>query len=272
MIDESHIANNWDKFESYRKNQIRGLLTGFKEMDKAIVGLPGLTTIMGEPKCLKSTFVMNIALNKAQENIPIILVDTENGLQRTRLRMLCHLAGITVTAIKSNRLVYDEEIRYNDAVNILKKLPIYYIESSTSSQEIKSIIKEVGQKHKKKILLIVDSLQSLISEFKDRRASIDYWVFFFNELKLVYQEWLTTILVSEKNRQSYGTSTKSGAKESGGIEYKSELVFDMRPDSGGAFIWVEAIFNRDGDVGIVSKLLKPDPYCYKLVEAEYVPE
>lgn len=272
MSDEFLIGANWKSFDNYISSKSRGMATGFWELDKTIVGLPGLSVIMGEPKCCKSTFVMNILLYQAQKQIPVILVDTENGLQRTRLRMICYLSGLTNTIIKSGNMNDNELSRFTNAVNVLRALPIYFFVVCASPERLQELITEVGKKHQEKILVIVDSLQSLITTFNDRRAGIDNWMAFFNKVKQDYENWVTTILVSEKNRQSYGTSNKAGAKESGGIEYKAEMVFDLFPAKENSDVIVECIFNRDGDTGIATRLSKPNPYSYKLLECEYVPD
>lgn len=277
MIENHHISSDWDRFDKYRTNAPRGLVTGFSDMDRSIIGLPNLVTVMGEPKCCKSTFVMNIAMYLAPQGNPIILLDKENGLQRTRLRMLSMLSGLTIGAIKSRSMTAEETARFTTAEAELKSLPIYYIAEEVSGPALEELIREVGKKHKQHVVLVADSLQSLVQDFKDRRASVDYWVFLFNELKLKYENFLTIIVVSEKNRQSYGTGSKSGAKESGGIEYKSEMVIDLYPkgdkDSPDAdAIIAECVFNRDGDTGVIATLVKPYPYCYKLKEREFIPE
>ncbi len=272
VSDEYLIGKNWKSFENYLSNKSRGLLTGFPELDRTIVGFPGLTVVMGEPKCCKSTFVMNIVVFQALKGMPIILVDTENGLQRTRLRMICYLTGLTANALKSGNLNEDEQKKYASGTAILQALPIYFFISCSNPEALRGLIQSVGQKHKEKILLVVDSLQSLITEFKDRRGAIDNYLYFFNEIKQTYENWVTTILVSEKNRSGYGTSSKAGAKESGGIEYKGELVLDLFPAKDSEDVLVECVFNRDGDTGLISRLMKPNPYSYRLLECEYVPE
>ena len=270
MLEQYHIGTNWEKFTNYCKNQSRGLKTGFAEIDKMIVGLPGLVTVMGEPKCCKSTFVMDIGLNKALEGHPVIMIDKENGIQRTRLRMLCALAELSVGAIKGRRNQEEQEQLDNATVK-LQNLPIYYVDT-VEQEALEILVKTALNKHKKHCLIIADSLQSLITDFKDRRGEIDFWIFYFNELKKKYENYITILVVSEKNRQAYGNSSRAGGAESRGIEYKSEMVLDMYPTSDGAAIGIECTYNRDGDTGVLSTLTRPNPYCYKLAENETLPE
>lgn len=271
MFNEFLITEQWNGFDNYLSNCSRGLTTGFSEIDKKIIGLPGLVTIQGEPKCCKSTFAMNIGVMKALEGHPVLFLDKENGLNRTRLRMLSYLSDLTSGAIKSQNFYQGEREKYFAAVTQLKKLPIYYI-NETTKEQIQELIDGVGNKHNNHILLIADSLQSLVEDFKDRRASVDYWVFLFNELKMKYENDLTILVISEKRRDSYGQSSKNGGKESGSIEYKSEMVLDMYIGKDKPTITVDCILNRDGDTGIVAELCKSSPYTYKLTSSEFMPD
>lgn len=271
MIDEYKLSSNWNTFEQYRTKSVRGLLTGYREIDRKIIGLPGFVTVQGEPKSYKSTFALNIALNNAKKGNPVLWVDRENGLQRTRLRMICNLAQVTSGAIKSNKMTDEEDERYCEAVEELNELPFYYLDT-INSEEMEEILEAIGKRHRRPVLLVVDSLQSLVSDFKDRRASVDYWVFWFNDLKKKYETKLTVLVISEKNRSSYGMASKSGAKESGGIEYKSEMVLDLYRRGNDPEVKIECTYNRDGDTGYLSSLIIPNNYYYNFTIGEECPE
>lgn len=266
------IGKNLEEFEEYLNKTSRGLTTGFKEVDRAILGLPGLVTIMGEPKCCKSTFAMNVALEKAKQGVRVLYLDTENGIQRLRLRMLSYLSGIPSAIVKSQNFTPQERAQYNSAKQQFVQLPITYVEGVESTQDAQTLIEALFSRGATNVLFIVDSLQSIIQDFKDRRASIDSWVFGFNDLKQQYEGRLTILLISEKARHAYGTATRAGAKESGGIEYKSEMVLDLRLHEELDKIIVECLYNRDGDTGVVANLIKPAPYTYRLQDAAYLPE
>ncbi len=262
------LADNWESFEVYRSKQARGLLTGFKTIDTKLVGLPGLTTIMGEPKTYKSTFAMNIALNASLRGSPVILIDKENGIQRTRQRILSNLAKISYDAIRS-KLTDEEQQAYKNARNTIAGLNFYYenmLGIVNPNEFLTELIQEIGRKHQQKVILIVDSLQSLVLDFKDRRGAVDFWVFLFNDLKLKFDGYLTIILISEKNRQAYGASNRAGAKESGGIEYKSEMLLDLYR-TGENKIFLDCVFNRDGYTGIVTELEIPKPFYWQVEES-----
>ncbi len=265
-----HISSNWDKFEAYRRGLSRGLRTGFTAMDEKLISIPAFTMIMGEPKTCKSTMAMQILLNKALEGYPCLLIDQENGLFRTRYRMLCQLGQIPDSEMKSATLKGAEPASYSEAVSLLTKLPIDYMPPAITLELLEQHIKQTAKAHKKRVLVVVDSIQSLVTNLADRRHSVDSWVFGINNMKNALDGWVTFIVVSEKNRGSYGKASKSGAKESGGLEYKAEMVLDMYPSKQGDEIFVNCNYNRDGETGIVTVLAKPTPYCYMLEEVDVV--
>lgn len=268
FLENHHIKNDWDKFEDYCLRRVPGLPTGFKSIDDLIIGLPGVATVVGEPKCCKSTLALAIALHSAKAGHPVIFVDKENGLQRTRKRILCAVGNLTNGAVDSHNFTGKEQSKYDCAVRQVQSMPFYYF-SDVKAEELDDAIKEAIESHGKRCLVVADSLQSLVADFNDRRSSVDHWVYLFNDLKIKYENQLTILMVSEKKRDSYGFASKSGGKESGAIEYKSEMVLDMyvtkeHPDQ----IHVDCVYNRDGDTGYICALHKSNPYTYNLMDVQ----
>ena len=266
-----HIAYDWARFESYRTAKVKGLRTGFKNIDASIFGLPNLIVVQGEPKCYKSTFILNVAINRLKKGTPVLLIDKENGLQRTRVRSLCYLGGIPYKFFEEPSLFDSDskmQQRYQQAITQLNKLPFYYINHGLEQEVITELLMFLRNKYKKKVLLLVDSLQGLSAIGQgDRRTVVDEWLYYFRDLKL-QNPWLTSILVSEKNRSAYGGAALAGAKESGAIEYQAELVLDLYPDKEDTKILVECTYNRDGDTGVIDSFIKNTPYTFQLMSGD----
>lgn len=268
------IGREWDKFEDYRAGTSKGLKTGFDRIDRKIGGMPNLVVVMGEPKTCKSTFVMDIILEKAKEGHPIIYVEKENGLHRTRQRMLCYITGLPLHVIQQTIISVEHQGKYNKGVSVLKSLPIYYLDIEHTKDSLEDLFLQLEEEHGKQVIIVVDSIQGLVTDYKDRRADIDGWINWFNTLKKQYEHRVTIILVSEKNRQAYGVSGRAGAKESGGVEYKAEIVFDLFPSKEPNKVVVECTYFRDGETGILGVFSKSDPFTYRInwVELEKPPE
>lgn len=263
-----HISKNWEKYEEARLKQKRGLRTGFSGIDKTLITLPGLVNIMGDTNCFKSTLVTNIILHNAKEGYPVILCDNENGLTRTRTRMLCILAGLEPGAIESGNWHSGEQAKYTKAVNELAKLPIYYVDNLVPDYIEESII-AVGKKYRRHVLLVVDSLHAFTSGGDSEKEELTKWVNYFNTIKNKYDGKVTILFISEKSKDQYGAGAK-GSKGSGAIDYRNECTINMYPTRDKTGTVLDCIKNRDGPKGIISILLPSLPFTYRLEEQEYM--
>lgn len=94
---------------------ISGLSTGYEEFDSAIGGglLPGVTMIGARAKVGKTTLSVNIAKNVAEQEIPVLYLDTEmveTGKYRDiSLKLLGMISGVDINDIKSGQMVEDPE-------------------------------------------------------------------------------------------------------------------------------------------------------------------
>ena len=269
-FNKLHIGDSWDRFEEFRLKKFRGLSTGFPEVDKAIVAMPGCVVVLGEPGCGKSTFVLNILAHNARQGIPTILFDKENGLQRTRLRLLCYLGDLSTGAIESGKFRGAEEARYNAAVEELQSLPIFYLETIEPSG-FEQLIREIGKAYKQRVFVVVDSINRLCTDMSDgRRGNIDAWMSLFNDMKLKFDNYLTIMIVSEKAKAQYGKASSAGAKESGTIEYLGEVILDLYPTKDKQATIVECTKNRDGRKGVITTLMPTEPFTYKINDTQYL--
>lgn len=264
MINEYHIANNWEKYEEFRIKKKSGLTTGFTQIDKAVRALPGITTLVGATGLGKSYFTQNVYVNLARAGIPIILVDKEIGFVNVRTRILCQISGLSEPAITSGRFIKDEEQKYHEAVEVLKGLPIYYFDD-IRQEDVETYIKEAGRLHSKRVFLVIDSLNRLILDFENRRADIDSWITLFNNLKLKYDNFVNIWLIAEKNKAGE-------VKESNTVEYITELWLDMVPTKDKQGIMLDVKKNRNGPRGVVTVLQNKLPFNYQMEEVESIPE
>ena len=264
MIEEHHIAKDWDRYENFRLKKKTGITTGFAAIDHSVPCLPGLTTLVGETKLGKSYFTMNVYVHLAQKGIPVILIDKENGFMRTRTRLLCYLSGLTEPAITSGKFINDEEELYENAVSELRALPIYYFDDM-QAELLEEYIKEVGKKHSKRVFVVIDSLNRLIKDFDNRRGDIDSWVTLFNNIKLKYDNFVNLWVICEKNKAGE-------TKESNTIDYITELWLEMYKDKKGKGTVINCKAQRDGPSGVLATFEPSKPFCYRMETIEYVPE
>lgn len=170
-------------------------------LTQASGGLMGMWAIASEAGVGKSTLAVQIAL-EYQRYGPVLYYDMENG---------------------PHVMLYRIGARFRMDVEKTRRFTqhLYFRESIGQLNEDLRAFKQ------HKCLIVVDSLQKLPTSVKDRRGSLDAWVHRFERLK---KKGHTILLISEKNREEYGSATQRGFKETGEIEYSADFGFHMLPD------------------------------------------
>ena len=222
-----------------------GIETGLPQIDEQMRGLKGFVGILGEPKTCKSSFLLSLAIHNAKKGIPVIYIDRENGKIQTAIRAICAAIGEGVESLSQMSSSAIREVGES-----LSSLPLLYL-FDLDEEELESCLDRIGEG-----ILIVDSLHALPfpSGIDSMRAAVDYWLNYFDSLKLKYGGKITIICSIEKNRSSYGTSSLKAAKESGRIEYKLEQLLSFIPQ--GDEIVIECILNRHGPKGQIMSIRK----------------
>jgi replicative DNA helicase len=263
-LGEHHIGYDWTRYEDFRLRKKVGLSTGFSGIDRHIRGLPGLTTLVGQTGLGKSYFTMNVYLFLARQGIPVILVDKEIGFVDIRTRILCSLSGLTEAAITSGKFRGNEETKYLAAVEEIKELPIYYFDD-IAPEDVENTIIQVGTLHRKRVFLVIDSLNRLIRDFENRRGDIDQWMTLFNNLKLKYDNRLNIWVIAEKNKEGE-------VKESNTVEFITELWLDMVPTKDTKTFNLVCKKQRNGPRGTLATMTHKLPFCYTFEEDSTVPD
>ncbi|MGQ4893417.1 MAG: DnaB-like helicase C-terminal domain-containing protein [Candidatus Njordarchaeia archaeon] len=101
--------------------------------------------LFARPKTGKSTFLLNIAIDVAAQNIPVLYLDTEMTEDEQRSRALSKMSGIREWDILEGKYLDSEqqkETLYNFA-KLLQELPIHYI--AAKGWSIDSIISKIKQ-------------------------------------------------------------------------------------------------------------------------------
>lgn len=223
-----HITTYWDRFEDFLANRLQGIRTGFPTLDAKVLGLPGLTVVQGEPKSNKSTFCLQVALHHAKNYGPVIYYDAENGVSRLLWRL-----GCLINTCSTEEYAKPENAALREQTKtFLEKYPFTIIdeaEGDIDNEYLEQIVHAVYEKHpKKRILLVLDSIQALPRIREKDIQNTDTWVLTIDRIKKFYQGYLTILCTSEKNKASYKEAVVGGSKGSGSIEYKAELLLDMQ--------------------------------------------
>lgn len=255
------LTANLDRFYDFCEKRIKGLETGIPLLDRTLLGLRGITCFQGATKTNKSTFVTQIAKHYALNHGPVIFYDRENGLNRIILRLLCQIGHLSEQQVTSDpRNIF--------GINVLKDLP-FYVVREISEDNLKILFEQVLETHKKPVLLVIDSLQKLsnIKVNKERRDSIDNWLWVLDDLKVRFEQDIKIIFTSEIN-------VNGEAKESSQIAYTAETSLMLRNSTDDPQkVTCTVLYDRDGPSGtdmnfrrVLVDPRNPRSFCYKMEE------
>lgn len=171
------------------------------KITEATGGVYGVWLIGGEPAAGKSTLALQISLSVGRRR-PVLYYDFEQGSSVIKWHVHKALGG--------------------DKEKIAEATHQLYIRHSMASLESDLDMLDTP------CLVVVDSVQKVASSVTFRRESLEQWV---HKLEALKKYGHHIILVSEKNRGSYGDASLQGYKETGELEYAADTAFDMlKPD------------------------------------------
>ena len=133
-----------------------GVPTGFARYDASIGG--GLRRkcvdlVSARPKVGKSVFADNVALNVANQGVPVLMLDTEMSKEDHLNRIISNLSGVPINEVATGSFTDDDEktISVKGAIDQIKDIPYTYISvAGAPFEQIMNTIKrwimqEVGQ-------------------------------------------------------------------------------------------------------------------------------
>ena len=153
-------------------------------------------------------------------------------------------------------------------LNILNDLP-FYVVREISEDNLKTLFEQCLEIHKQPVLLVIDSLQKLINiqVNKERRDSIDKWLWLLDDLKVKHEQDIRILFTSEIN-------INGEAKESSQIGYTAETTLMLRNSLQDPLkVTCSVLYDRDGPSGIDMDFRRvlvdpnnPRSFCYQMEE------
>ena len=250
-------------WERTRKGELIGIKTGFKALNNHTCGLRGLNILGGGPKVGKSSLVGNIGWDVAQDKIPVLIYDFENGRDRILTRLVCRMARVTEVELRLKGIPEKKKKDYEEAINKLRDGHFFHIVKDARTVTLDLIKRHVDTviTPDGKVLLIFDSLQKLPLNLDKRREGIDRWLRNFEALRDEYG--CAIILVCELKRSGQGHYQDAGLgsfKESGDIEYTGDTMFIFRNTDDEKLKQLVIEASRDCEPGSVAFYRKVYPY------------
>ena len=243
------------------RNPKPGYMTGFSRLDSLTGGLkPGVFIIAAPPSAGKTTFVKQLADQVAElnEGTPVLFLSYEQSAAELRTKTLARLSR------KKNQLIREGKIEEKDIADAIRKYLSFghrlKIVESDFQHNI-GTIRLLAQREKlqadKAPAILIDYLQVMPvanPALKDKRAEVDFLV---SELRRLARDIGSPIIaVSSMPRSEYKNVKMSGFKESGGIEYGTDVaaIMDVKKESGGGLersVNLAVIKNRNGQRKII---------------------
>jgi len=227
---------------SKNKGQLRGVPTGFRELDQLLSGLQesNLVILGARPSMGKSSFAMDIARQAAvKHNVPVGIFSLEMSKSEVIDRLICSQARVDLWKMRTGNLSSsgenDDFSRIGHAIGILSEAPIFIDDTAgLNVMEMRTMARRLQSEHGLG-LLVIDYLQLI-----EGRAGIDNRVQVVSEISrnlkgLARELRIPIIALSQLSRGVESREDQkpklSDLRESGSIEQDADVVmFIYRED------------------------------------------
>ncbi|MBQ2695138.1 replicative DNA helicase [Candidatus Saccharibacteria bacterium] len=235
------LADAFDRIEELHKNKgaLRGLKTGFRDLDKKTAGFQkgDLIIIGARPAMGKTTFAQNLAYNIASINGKgALFFSMEMASNEIVDRMISDVSGVNNWNIRTGNLTDDEFAKIGDAMAEMDELPIYIDDTSSMTiVELRNKARRAMHDHDIGIV-IVDYLQLIQGSNRYAGNRVQEVTEISRGLKILARELeIPVIALAQLSRNVTGRDDPrpvlSDLRESGSIEQDADLVmFLHRPD------------------------------------------
>ncbi len=214
------------------KGTLRGLKTGFRDLDKKTAGFQkgDLVVIGARPAMGKTTLAQNLAYNIANINKKgVLFFSMEMAANEIVERMISDISGVDNWKIRTGNLTDEEFSRIGDALGELDELPIYIDDTSSMT------IVELRNKARRAIhdhdigAVIIDYLQLLSGSDRYAGNRVQEVTEVSRGLKILARELkIPVIALAQLSRNVTGREDPrpilSDLRESGSIEQDADLV------------------------------------------------
>jgi len=259
------------------KNEVPGLTTGFRELDRLTLGLQksSLVILAARPSQGKTSLAINVALNAAFKKDAVVMVfSIEMSKSDLFLRMLSTQAAIELTQLRNGQAIKDTDkaTRLGEVAQELAGTKIFIDDtSSIQISEIRNKCRRVRTNNDNKLdLIIVDYLQLMDLGFsakqsarpENRQQEISTLT---RMLKQLARDMECPVLILSQlsrdvERRSGNRPVLSDLRDSGAIEQDADVVMfiyrdEDRDGNGPALDKTRQIFiakNRNGEIGEVT--------------------
>jgi replicative DNA helicase len=279
------LAASFDRLDELHKRAggLRGVATGFVEVDNKLAGLQdsNLIILAARPGTGKTAMVFNIAQYVAvHDKMPVGIFSLEMSKEELVDRLLVGQADIDAWRLKTGKLSDDDFTRLSEAMGELAEAPIYIDDTpGMNIVEMRTKARRLQVEHGVK-LIIVDYLQLADSgrRFDNRVQEVSV---ISQSLKNLARELRVPVLAcSQLSRAVEARGSKvpelSDLRESGSIEQDADVVMFLYRKEQDMTQWGEQIptklriaKHRNGPLGEVDLMFRGDRIRFYSVEKKH---
>lgn len=254
------LAASFDRIDRLHREKglLRGVPTGFKDLDNKLSGLQpsDLIILAARPSMGKTTFALNIALNAAvKSKVPVGFFSLEQSKEQIVDRLICAQAMVDGWKLRTGNLSEDDFPAIGMAMGTLAEAPLYIDDSPTlTAIEIRTKARRLKAEQKLG-LIVIDYLQLLESSRRENRSDnrVQEVSEISRSLKALARELdVPVIALSQLSRNVESRENKhpqlSDLRESGSIEQDADVVM---------FLYREDYYNRETErKGVTDVLIR----------------
>lgn len=247
---ETILAESFDRLDELHKDKgkIRGVPTGFKDMDNILAGLQrsDLFILAARPSMGKTALALNLAHNVAlKANEPVLMFSLEMSKEQLVDRMLAMESGVDAWALRTGNLTDADFEKIGHAMGSLSEAQIYIDDTpGITVSDLRTKARREAHQHPLG-LIIVDYLQLMSggAKFGGEGNRVQEISEISRGLKGIARELnVPLIALSQLSRSVESRSPQipqlADLRESGSIEQDADVV---------AFIYREDYYNPDTD-------------------------
>jgi replicative DNA helicase len=245
---ETILAESFDRLDDLHKdkNKIRGVSTGFRDMDGVLAGLQrsDLFILAARPSMGKTAFSLNLAHNVATiAKQPVLIFSLEMGKEQLVDRLLSMESGVDAWALRTGNLSDSDFERIGHAMGTLSEAPIYIDDTpGLTVSDLRTKARREAHQHPLG-LIIIDYLQLMSggSKFSGSDNRVQEISEISRGLKSIARELnVPVIALSQLSRSVENRNPQipqlADLRESGSIEQDADVV---------AFIYREEYYNPE---------------------------
>ncbi len=212
------------------KDEIRGVPTGFPDLDNLLAGLQksDLIILAARPSMGKTTFALDIARNVALSGTPVGIFSLEMSAQQLVQRMLSAESRVDAWSIRTGHGLNNQHFTtLQEAASRLQKAPIYIDDQAGNSiVKMRSVARRLKSEHGLG-LIVVDYLQ-LMQTSKNYDSMVNQITEVSRSLKQLARELDVPVLALSQLSRAVetrgGKPRLSDLRDSGSIEQDADLV------------------------------------------------